>query len=74
MRRDVRRGTARSPAAALGSCGPSLGRSASRRAAALRLARVVDVAETIFALITSRRFVTGQTIVIDGGYAATTSR
>jgi 3-oxoacyl-[acyl-carrier protein] reductase len=33
-----------------------------------------DVAETIFALITSHPFVTGQTIVIDGGYVATTSR
>jgi 3-oxoacyl-[acyl-carrier protein] reductase len=31
-----------------------------------------DVAETIFALITSHPFVTGETIVIDGGYAATT--
>jgi 3-oxoacyl-[acyl-carrier protein] reductase len=31
-----------------------------------------DVAETIFALVTSHPFVTGETIVIDGGYAATT--
>jgi 3-oxoacyl-[acyl-carrier protein] reductase len=31
-----------------------------------------DVAETIFALITSHPFVTGETIVIDGGYSATT--
>jgi 3-oxoacyl-[acyl-carrier protein] reductase len=31
-----------------------------------------DVAETIFTLITSHPFVTGETIVIDGGYAATT--
>ena len=31
-----------------------------------------DVAETIFSLITSNPFVTGETIVIDGGYAATT--
>jgi 3-oxoacyl-[acyl-carrier protein] reductase len=30
-----------------------------------------DVAETIFPLITSNPFVTGETIVIDGGYAAT---
>ena len=30
-----------------------------------------DVAETIFSLITSNPFVTGETIVIDGGYAAT---
>jgi len=32
---------------------------------------VEDVAETIFSLITSNPFVTGETIVIDGGYAAT---
>jgi len=31
-----------------------------------------DVAETIFSLIASNPFVTGETIVIDGGYAATT--
>ena len=31
-----------------------------------------DVAETIFSLVTSNPFVTGETIVIDGGYAATT--
>jgi 3-oxoacyl-[acyl-carrier protein] reductase len=31
-----------------------------------------DVAETIFSLITSNPFVTGETVVIDGGYAATT--
>ena len=33
---------------------------------------VEDVAETIFSLIASNPFVTGETIVIDGGYAATT--
>jgi 3-oxoacyl-[acyl-carrier protein] reductase len=33
-----------------------------------------DVAETIFALISSHPFVTGETIVVDGGYAATTLR
>jgi 3-oxoacyl-[acyl-carrier protein] reductase len=33
---------------------------------------VDDVAETIFGLITSHPFVTGETIVVDGGYAATT--
>jgi len=33
---------------------------------------VDDVAETIFSLTTSNPFVTGETIVIDGGYAATT--
>jgi 3-oxoacyl-[acyl-carrier protein] reductase len=31
-----------------------------------------DVAETIFSLISSNPFVTGETVVIDGGYAATT--
>jgi hypothetical protein len=31
-----------------------------------------DVAETIFSLITSNPFVTGETVVVDGGYAATT--
>ncbi len=57
------------------------------RAAALRLARArYDVAinysrsddaarqtlaETIFSLVTSSPFVTGESIVIDGGYAAT---
>jgi hypothetical protein len=30
------------------------------------------VAETIFSLIASHPFVTGETIVVDGGYAATT--
>ena len=40
------------------------------RAAALRLAGA-GYAETIFSLITSNPFVTGETIVIDGGYAAT---
>jgi 3-oxoacyl-[acyl-carrier protein] reductase len=33
---------------------------------------VEDVAETIFSLIASNPFVTGETIVIDGGYTATT--
>ena len=33
---------------------------------------VDDVAETIFSLISSNPFVTGETIIIDGGYAATT--
>ena len=33
-----------------------------------------DVAETIFSLITSNPFVTGETVVIDGGYAATSWR
>ena len=33
---------------------------------------VEDVAETIFSLITANPFVTGETVVIDGGYSATT--
>ncbi len=33
---------------------------------------VEDVAESIFSLITSHPLVTGETVVIDGGYAATT--
>jgi 3-oxoacyl-[acyl-carrier protein] reductase len=33
---------------------------------------VDDVAETIFSLVASHPFVTGETMVIDGGYAATT--
>jgi len=32
----------------------------------------VDVAETILSLITSNPFVTGETVVVDGGFAATT--
>ena len=30
-----------------------------------------DVAETIFSLVISNPFLTGETIVIDGGFAAT---
>jgi 3-oxoacyl-[acyl-carrier protein] reductase len=37
-----------------------------------RNATAEDVAETIGSLITSNPFVTGETIIIDGGYAATT--
>ena len=33
---------------------------------------VEDVAETIYSLVAANPFVTGETIVIDGGYAATT--
>jgi len=68
MRRDVRRGT---------------GGVLARRAGQLRAGRAnwtpmrrnvtdQDVAETMSALITSHLFVTVETIVIDGGYAATT--
>jgi 3-oxoacyl-[acyl-carrier protein] reductase len=45
-----------------------------RRAAWTPMKRNVtvdDVAETIFSLLSSNPFVTGETIVIDGGYAAT---
>ena len=47
----------------------------SRRARATPLQRVAtaeDVAETIVSLITGNRFVNGEIIVIDGGFAATT--
>jgi 3-oxoacyl-[acyl-carrier protein] reductase len=37
-----------------------------------RNATAEDVAETIGSLITSNPFVTGETVIIDGGYAATT--
>ena len=55
--------------------GENYDRLMERRAAWTPLQRNVtedDVAETIFSLITSNPFVTGETIVIDGGYAATT--
>jgi 3-oxoacyl-[acyl-carrier protein] reductase len=47
----------------------------SRRAKFTPLRRVAtpeDVAEVMVNLLTSNRFVTGEVIVIDGGYAATT--
>ena len=46
-----------------------------RRARATPLRRVItadDVAEVIVNLVTSNRMVNGETIVIDGGFAATT--
>ncbi|HEY6311191.1 MAG TPA: SDR family oxidoreductase [Streptosporangiaceae bacterium] len=55
--------------------GDSYQRLMERRASSTPLQRNVtvdDVAETIFGLITSHSFVTGETIVVDGGYAATT--
>jgi 3-oxoacyl-[acyl-carrier protein] reductase len=55
--------------------GDSYERLMERRASRTPMRRNVteqDVAETIFTLITSHPFVTGATIVIDGGYAATT--
>jgi 3-oxoacyl-[acyl-carrier protein] reductase len=55
--------------------GDNYDRLMERRAAWTPMKRnvtVEDVAETIFSLITSNPFVTGETIVIDGGYAATT--
>jgi len=54
--------------------GENYGRLMERRATWTPMKRNVteqDVAETIFSLITSNPFVTGETIVIDGGYAAT---
>jgi 3-oxoacyl-[acyl-carrier protein] reductase len=55
--------------------GENYGRLMERRATWTPMQRNVtedDVAETIFSLITSNPFVTGETIVIDGGYTATT--
>jgi 3-oxoacyl-[acyl-carrier protein] reductase len=55
--------------------GENYERLMERRAAWTPMQRNVtvgDVAETIFSLISSNPFVTGETIVIDGGYAATT--
>jgi 3-oxoacyl-[acyl-carrier protein] reductase len=55
--------------------GADYGRLMERRAAWTPMKRnvtVADVAETIFSLIVSNPYVTGQTIVVDGGYAATT--
>jgi 3-oxoacyl-[acyl-carrier protein] reductase len=46
-----------------------------KRAKATPLRRVVtaeDVAETIMSLVQGNRFVTGEIIVIDGGFAAST--
>ena len=55
--------------------GDDYGRLMERRAAWTPMKRNVtaaDVAETIFSLIASHPFVTGETVVVDGGYAATT--
>jgi 3-oxoacyl-[acyl-carrier protein] reductase len=46
-----------------------------KRAKATPLKRVVtadDVAETMMSLVQSNRFVTGEIIVIDGGFTAST--
>jgi 3-oxoacyl-[acyl-carrier protein] reductase len=46
-----------------------------KRARATPLKRVVtadDVAETMLSLIQSNRFVTGEVVVIDGGFTAST--
>ena len=55
--------------------GADYDRLMERRAAWTPMKRnvtVADVAETIFSLIASNPYVTGETIVVDGGYAATT--
>jgi 3-oxoacyl-[acyl-carrier protein] reductase len=55
--------------------GDNYGRLMERRAKATPLARCAtfdDVAETVVSLITSNRFVNGEIVVIDGGYASTT--
>jgi 3-oxoacyl-[acyl-carrier protein] reductase len=46
-----------------------------KRAKATPLRRVVtadDVAETMMSLIDANRFVTGEVIVVDGGYSSST--
>lgn len=58
-----------------GTLGENYERLMERRAKATPLKRCAtpeDVGETAVALATSMRFTTGQTIVIDGGYAAVT--
>ena len=55
--------------------GDNYDRLMQRRAQHTPLSRNVtleDVTESIFALATSHPFVTGEVVVIDGGYAATT--
>ena len=55
--------------------GENYGRLMERRAKATPLGRCVtadDVAETMLSLILSNRFVTGEIIVIDGGFSSTT--
>ena len=55
--------------------GDNYGRLMERRAKATPQARCVtadDVAETMLSLILSNRFVNGEIIVIDGGFASTT--
>ena len=55
--------------------GDDYDRLMDRRAAWTPMKRnvtVEDVAEMIFSLVVSHPFVTGETVVIDGGYAATT--
>jgi 3-oxoacyl-[acyl-carrier protein] reductase len=55
--------------------GDNYARLMERRAKATPLARCVtadDVAETMLSLILSNRFVTGEIIVIDGGFSSTT--
>jgi 3-oxoacyl-[acyl-carrier protein] reductase len=56
------------PAALVTGSANGIGRAAALK----RNVTVEDVGETIFSLITSNPFVTGETVVIDGGYAATT--
>ena len=63
------------PAALVTGSASGIGRAAAlqpARAPMQRNVTVEDVAETIYSLATAKPFVTGETIVIDGGYAATT--
>jgi 3-oxoacyl-[acyl-carrier protein] reductase len=55
--------------------GDNYQRLMERRGKATPLGRCVtaeDVAETMLSLILSNRFVTGEIVVVDGGYASTT--
>ena len=55
--------------------GENYGRLMERRARMTPLGRCVtaeDVAATIVSLVTSNPFVTGEVVVVDGGYSATT--
>ena len=55
--------------------GDNYERLMERRAKLTPLRRCVtadDVAETIVSLITSKPFVTGEIVVVDGGFASTT--
>lgn len=57
---------------ALGDSYEDLMARRARRTPLRRCATAEDVADTVVSLITANRFVNGEVVVIDGGYAATT--